>query len=38
MDDIRHRLPRKPERFMDQLRQHIRQNGLAYRTEQTYVH
>ncbi|MGL6162375.1 integron integrase [Microbulbifer sp.] len=23
---------------MDQLRHHIRQNGLAYRTEQTYVH
>lgn len=38
MDDIRHPLPRKPERFMDQLRHHIRQNGLAYRTEQTYVH
>ena len=38
MDDIRHAIPASPVRFMDQLRQHIRQSGLAYRTEQTYVH
>lgn len=38
MDDIRHRLPPKPARFLDTLRLHIRENGLAYRTEQTYIH
>ncbi len=35
MDDIRHRIPNKPTRFIEQLRHHIRINGLAYRT---YVH
>ena len=38
MDDIKHRLPVKPTRFLDLLRQHIRESGLAYRTEQTYIH
>jgi integron integrase len=38
MDDIRHRIPEKPTRFLDLLRLHIRGQGLAYRTEQTYVH
>ncbi|WHI48166.1 integron integrase [Microbulbifer sp. VAAF005] len=38
MDDIRPKLPAKPERFMDILRQHIRKQGLSYRTEQTYTH
>ena len=38
MDDIRHKLPATPTRFIDCLCQHIRKNGLAYRTEQTYVH
>ena len=38
MDDIRPRIPQKPVRFLDQLRFHVRQSGLAYRTEQTYVH
>ena len=38
MDDIRHKLPVKPTRFTDCLRLHIRESGLAYRTEQTYVH
>ena len=38
MDDIRHQIPQKPIRFIDQLRLDIRQQGLAYRTEQTYVH
>ncbi|BBB30896.1 integron integrase [Neptunomonas japonica] len=38
MDDIQHRIPSKPTRFLDQLRLHIRKNGLAYRTEQTYIH
>jgi len=38
MDDIRHRIPPQPSRFLDQLRLHIRKSGLAYRTEQTYIH
>ncbi len=38
MDDIRHKIPKKPIRFMHKLRQHMRENGLAYRTEQTYTH
>ena len=38
MDDIRHRLKAKPTRFLDQLRLHIRQQGLAYKTEQTYIY
>lgn len=38
MDDIRHRIPVKPVRFLDQLRFHIRQQGLAYQTEKTYIH
>ena len=38
MDDIRHRIPEQSARFMDLLRLHMRQSGLAYRTEQTYIH
>ena len=38
MDDIRHKLPEAPVRFLDQLRLSIRQAGLSYRTEQTYIH
>ena len=38
MDDICHKLQTKPTRFLDQLRLHIRQQGLAYKTEQTYVY
>ena len=38
MDDVRHTIPGSPTRFMDQLRLHIRQKGLSYRTEQTYTH
>ncbi|MEZ5528424.1 MAG: integron integrase [Porticoccaceae bacterium] len=38
MDDIRHPIPPSPTRFLDQLRLHIRSSGLAYRTEQTYIH
>jgi hypothetical protein len=38
MDDIRHKPQAKPTRFLDQLRLHIRQQGLAYKTEQTYIH
>ncbi len=38
MDDIRPRIPAIPVRFLDQLRQHIRDAGLAYRTEQTYLY
>jgi integron integrase len=38
MDDIRHKLQAKPTRFLDQLRLHIRQQGLAYKTEKTYIY
>ncbi|TQV72568.1 integron integrase [Exilibacterium tricleocarpae] len=38
MDDIPHKLPDKPVKFLDQLRLSIRQAGLSYRTEQTYIH
>lgn len=38
MDDIRHALPQGSDRFVPRLRRHIREAGLAYRTEQTYVH
>ena len=38
MDDIKHRIPPKPVRFLDQLKLSMRENGLAYRTEQTYIH
>ena len=38
MDDIRHNLPAEPTRFIDGLRLPIRESGLAYRTEQTYIH
>lgn len=38
MDDIRHSIPTKPTRFLDLLRLHIRESGLAYKTEQTYIH
>ncbi len=38
MEDIRHRLPEKPVKLMPQLRLHMRENKLAYRTEQTYCH
>lgn len=39
MDDIRHRIPKAQSgRFMQQLRLHMRDSGLSYRTEQTYTH
>ncbi|MFQ3324063.1 MAG: integron integrase [Pseudomonadales bacterium] len=38
MDDIPQKLPVKPIRLLDQLRFHMRKSGLAYRTEQTYIH
>ena len=39
MDDIRHRIPQSHSgRFIQQLRLHMRNQGLAYRTEQTYIH
>ena len=38
MDDIRHRIPHAPVRLLDQLRLHMRKTGLAYKTEQTYIH
>lgn len=38
MDDIRQKIPTKPIRFLDQLRASIREQGLAYQTERTYIH
>ncbi len=38
MDDIKLPLDMNSPRFMDQLRIHIRNSGLAYRTELTYIH
>ena len=38
MDDIRPNLPEQPDRFVEQLRQSIRRQGLSYATEKTYVH
>jgi len=38
MDDIRPQLNAQPTRFIDQLRSTIRQRGLSYATEKTYVH
>ncbi|MCA0895073.1 integron integrase [Microbulbifer agarilyticus] len=38
MDDIRHTIEKSSSRFITSLRRHIREAGLAYRTEQTYVH
>lgn len=38
MDDIRHRMPEKRLRFLDQVRFQIREAGLAYRTEQAYIY
>ena len=38
MDDIRQRIPVRPVRFLDTLRLHMRDAGLAYTTERTYVH
>lgn len=38
MDDIRPRVPAKPVRFFDKLRLHMRDAGLAYTTERTYLH
>ena len=38
MEDVRPSISPNSDRFLDQLRLHIRQNGLAYRTEQTYLH
>lgn len=38
MDDIRPAIPSKPRKFLDCLRLHMRQNGLAYPTEKTYIH
>ena len=37
MDDIRPPIAQVSARFLDELRLHIRENGLAYRTEQTYL-
>lgn len=38
MDDIKISINSQSPRFVDQLRIHMRKNGLAYRTEQTYIH
>ena len=38
MDDIRVTISSKSPRLLDQLRLPMRKSGLAYRTEQTYIH
>lgn len=38
MDDIKLPLERNSPRFIDRLRIHIRNSGLAYRIELTYIH
>ncbi|GAB2516662.1 integron integrase [Microbulbifer agarilyticus] len=38
MDDVRPRLPKNSDKFIPSVRRHIRESGLAYRTEQTYIH
>ena len=38
MDNIRQRIPARPVRFLDTLRLHMRDAGLAYTTERTYIH
>jgi len=38
MDDIPVPLPNKPVRLLDQLRQFIRSQNKAYKTEKTYIH
>jgi hypothetical protein len=37
MDDVRGKLPIKPVRLIDQIRQEIRIRNLSYATERTYV-
>jgi len=38
MDDIPTPIPAKPIKFLDQLRQFIRAQNKAYKTEKTYIH
>lgn len=38
MDDIRHAIPARSERFTHQVRQDLRNRGYAYQTEKTYLH
>ncbi|WP_096087867.1 phage integrase N-terminal SAM-like domain-containing protein [Agaribacterium haliotis] len=38
MEDVRPVLPSQPERFMHRFRYFIREQGLSYSTEKTYVH
>ena len=38
MDDVRPSIDAQSHRFLDQLRRTIRQRGLSYSTEKTYVH
>ena len=38
MEDIRVAISPNSPRMLDQLRLHMRKNGLSYRTEQTYIH
>lgn len=37
MEDIPLPIPKKPVRFLDQLRLHMRSKRLAYKTEKTYI-
>jgi len=38
MDDIPRPLKARPERLLDQVRARVRERGLAYTTEKTYLH
>jgi len=38
MDDIPVSVARRPVKLMDKLRMHMREQGLAYTTEKTYLH
>ena len=38
MDDVRAPIEGRPTRFMDQMRMVMRERGLAYSTEKTYLH
>ena len=37
MDDIKHMVANSSPRLLDQVRLHIRNHGLAYQTEKTYI-
>jgi integron integrase len=38
MKDVPPPLPQEPHKFLDQVRQHIRRQGLSYNTEKVYIY